>query len=159
MERAAAKLLVEGKVYRPAYRYKRTNTPQIVRQKRRMLQGSDRDNSTAIRSPRISFDTDTDSTPSSPVVEEAVFSPNEVSCSTLSFILGRGSPPFSSDEFREGSVFMDDDFMEDDVFLLDASEAETSVDEGCEESWQYILDTLCYGTEESVHKILVSLRA
>lgn len=156
MEQSTAKFLLEGKVVRPPRRFREMPRRQTVRHKRRLSQESDREKFRAKRL-KVSLET----SPEATVVKnvESLSAEVPVTSSYLFRVLGQGLASSESKPPSLGELlgFTDDEDVEDDVFLPEGSESETSP-ERYEESLQLILDTLRYGTEDSIQTLLGFLR-
>jgi len=154
MDYSAAKFSMEGKVNRPAYRYKAESSLQVTR-KRRLSQGNDGKDLNAKRH-KISFEAEPEGAVLKEIESQVVDVP--VTSSSLFCVLGRGSPSAENEAGSSDAELFDltdDDAMEDEVFLPEGSESET---EGYEESLQLILDTLRYGAEDAIQTLLGHLR-
>lgn len=148
MEQLTAKFLIEGKVYRPPYRFREIPSQQSARQKQLLSQGSD----------DISLPSEIDVKSLESTAVDASTS------SSLFSVLGRGLPtagnhPVASERDLSGLFdFMDDIDIEDDVFLPESPESDASPPESYEESLQKILEA-DYGTGGSIRTLLGFLRA
>lgn len=151
MEQLTAKFLIEGKVYRPPYRFREIPGQQSTRRKQRLSQGSDEKQDVSLLS-----EIDVKSLESTAV--------DASTSSSLFSVLGRGLPtagnhPVASERDLSGLFdFMDDIDIEDDVFLPESPESDASPPESYEESLQKILEA-DYGTGGSIRTLLGFLRA
>lgn len=143
MEQLTAKFLIEGKVYRPPYRYREIPSQRSARHKQRLSQESDGEDWRSAKQHEISLKSET-------VVDVSIVNSSLFSVRGRELSAAETHPVTSEHGLFD---FMDDDDIEDDVFLPEASPPESY-----DESLQIILETFRYETGGSIRTLLGFLR-